>query len=106
MGTGGVGGAALPGPLGPRARPRLAGTCLQWRRDVLVPVTTDHRGAPRLQRQHQGRLLGLLLQPVTDVLGPPSTPEPASNFRGQEPTLRRPPRCSLAREGGAVAHYR
>ena len=53
--------------LGP---PSLASTCLQWHRDVLVPVTPDHLGASCLERRHQGPLLRLLLQPVTDVLGP------------------------------------
>ena len=35
-----------------------------------MPVTPDHLGASCLERHHQGPLLRLLLQPVTDVLGP------------------------------------
>lgn len=61
--------------------PSLASTYLQRHGDVRVPVAPDHRGASRLQRPHQGPSLRLLLQPVTDVLGPHRAPEPRDQFQ-------------------------
>lgn len=73
--------APLNFPQSPRPTLSLASTCLQWYRDVLVPVAPDHRGASCLQRHHQGPLLGLLLQPVADVLGPDRVLEPHDQFQ-------------------------
>lgn len=64
--------------------PRLAYTCLQRHRDVLLPVAPDHRGAPCLQSRHQRSLLRLLLQPVADILGPQELLSLMTSFRGHK----------------------
>lgn len=71
----------------PQAHPSAVSTCLQWCRDVLVPVFPDHLTASRLQCHHEGPLLWLLLQPVADILGPHRAPEPCGQYqrpRGQD----------------------
>lgn len=50
-----------------------------------MPVAPDHRGAPRLQRRHQGPSLRLLLQPVADVLGSNRALEPYDQFQRPRP---------------------
>lgn len=57
-------------PWPPWPAPGVRFTCLQRQGNVLVPVMPDHLVAACLQRSHQGPLLRLLLQPVTNILGP------------------------------------
>lgn len=71
----------LPSATRTHPGPSPASTCLQRHGDVRVPVAPDHREAPRLQCHHQGPLLRLLLQPVTDILGPHRAPEPCDQFQ-------------------------